>query len=533
MSQSNGWTCCACVVLAMLCVLCSGPAAAEMVFVPVVMEGDSAAGVTDGIFSGFHDPMINNAGKVAFLGQLERDGGVTSANDQGAWMGTAGALDLIAREDDPAPGQTGDVRLSGMYSRNISDNDHFAFRAKLEGNDVTSASDYSEWSGPVGGQSVAAREGSPAAGLPATTLYNDILYMPTVNASGQIAFSCGLYGAGVNTLNNWGIWAGAPGSLQLVARKGDQAAGQAANVKYAGMSAMPLINSSAQVAFKASLSGSIGSGSDTAVYVGQAGSLQVAAQEGCSAAGTDATFKSLDNPAVNNAGQVAFTASLNDTDGDTTNDYGIWAGQPGSDSLAARAGDAAPALAGVTFGWSFTEPVLTGSGEMVFRSNLEGNGVNADNDYALWFGTPGNYQMVVREDQPMPGLPGKIFDAGFDAVANAAGQVVFSASPKGESTDTFWAWEGGTLRLIVAEGHTVVEMAPGDERDVHAASMWMSYPSGGQDGRARILNDVGELALSLDFTDGTAGLFVVTVPEPATMGLLAIVALAVLLRRRA
>jgi hypothetical protein len=55
--------------------------------------------------------------------------------------------------------------------------------------------------------------------------------------------------------------------------------------------------------------------------------------------------------------------------------------------------------------------------------------------------------------------------------------------------------------------------------------------SGGDDGLASSFNRWGELVYSLKFTDGSSGIFVATVPEPATVGGLG-VGLAGLFQRR-
>jgi hypothetical protein len=58
--------------------------------------------------------------------------------------------------------------------------------------------------------------------------------------------------------------------------------------------------------------------------------------------------------------------------------------------------------------------------------------------------------------------------------------------------------------------------------------------SGGQDGRAIALNDNGDLAFQLDFSDGTNGVFSVhvPVPEPSTAGLLVLATASLVARRR-
>ncbi|MEM7625611.1 MAG: hypothetical protein AAF333_08285 [Planctomycetota bacterium] len=59
--------------------------------------------------------------------------------------------------------------------------------------------------------------------------------------------------------------------------------------------------------------------------------------------------------------------------------------------------------------------------------------------------------------------------------------------------------------------------------------------TGGEDGRATVFNDPGQLVFTLRFTDGSDGVFVATIPEPTSAAAAALVLLTGLfsLRRRA
>lgn len=55
---------------------------------------------TAAYFSALSDPVINNAGEVAFLGTLQVGGSVTVDNDTGIWSTAGGTLHRVAREGD-------------------------------------------------------------------------------------------------------------------------------------------------------------------------------------------------------------------------------------------------------------------------------------------------------------------------------------------------------------------------------------------------------------------------------------------------
>jgi hypothetical protein len=132
-----------------------------------VREADHAPGTNaaDG-FSTFSSLRLNEQGRIAFQGTVavipgQTDPGLTTLNDGGIWSEGAAGLELIARENDPAPG------------------------------------------------------------VPAGVLF-DFFSAPAMNATGRLAFLADLRGAGVTTANNTGLWAQDDnGALTLLLREGD------------------------------------------------------------------------------------------------------------------------------------------------------------------------------------------------------------------------------------------------------------------------------------------------------------------------
>ncbi len=75
----------------------------------VAREGSQAGGTPSGaVFSGFNNPVLNDAGQTAYIGFLRTGaGGVDSTNDRGIWItGTNGQSLLAAREGDTLAGRT-------------------------------------------------------------------------------------------------------------------------------------------------------------------------------------------------------------------------------------------------------------------------------------------------------------------------------------------------------------------------------------------------------------------------------------------
>jgi hypothetical protein len=79
----------------------------------VAREGNLAPGTTDSaVFADFSSPSANAAGQIAFTASLKAGiGGVTQSNDRGLWAtDPAGALQLIAREGEPLEVAPGEFR---------------------------------------------------------------------------------------------------------------------------------------------------------------------------------------------------------------------------------------------------------------------------------------------------------------------------------------------------------------------------------------------------------------------------------------
>ncbi len=195
----------------------------------IAKDGDHAPGTSTGVnFSGFGDPVLNNAGQVAFWGGLTGTG-VTSSNNSGVWSGGGvSGVTLIARSGDPAPGTGSGVRFSTFDDPVLNGAGQTAFFGDLTGTGVTNGiNSRGIWSEGGGlGLALVARTGDPAPGTTAGVKFNGFYYVGIdgllLNGAGQMAFLGSLSGPGVDFSNNLGVWATDPnGLLQLIARAGD------------------------------------------------------------------------------------------------------------------------------------------------------------------------------------------------------------------------------------------------------------------------------------------------------------------------
>ena len=284
---------------------------------------------------------------------------------------------------------------------------------------------------------------------------------PSINSAGQTAF------AAITTDGLASIWSEGSGALALVARVLDQAPGAPDGSLFilffnsTNAFSRPPLNDSGHTTFNATLTGpAIGS---RGIWSDESGTLAVVARGDDQAPGTGKGVKFLDSffwsrsPRFNNAGQIAFTATLTGPDVVFTNDAGVWAGSTGAVALVAREGDPAPGTApGVVFGNGITtEPVLNGAGEVVFTTTLTGPGVDASNNSGLWAGGAGSLGLVVRAGDVAPGA-GANFLGFQDPVLNDLGQTAFKGTLV-DFTIGVCSEETGSLSLVALQG----DHAPG------------------------------------------------------------------------
>ncbi|MEM7625551.1 MAG: choice-of-anchor tandem repeat NxxGxxAF-containing protein [Planctomycetota bacterium] len=498
----------------------------------------------------FGVPAINEAGQIAFRARLTGLG-VDGTNHIGIWSeaaGVVGAPGLIARKGDPAPGTVPGVIYRDFGFPRLSASGQTAFFATLSGNGVSGFNNEGIWSeaaGDAGALGLIARAGDGAPDT-APGVYYDDFDNPLLNGAGQTAFFAKLFiSPEVSRTNDGGIWseaAGTVGAPSLIAREGDPAPGTAPGVIY-GPLGTPAFNEAGQTAFHALLAGrnvGIGNGSIWSEVAGTVGAPGLVAHEGDAAPGTEpgVIYEFLSTtPVLNGAGQTAFGARIAGPGVDDTNNRGIWseaAGAIGAPGLVVRSGEPAPGTSSDVKFSGFGGPMLNGTGQTAFIGFLTGPGVDTTNDHGIWseaagaIGAPG---LVARKDDPALGTAPGVNYLGFftDPVLNGAGQIAFRAfltGPGVDDTNDFGLWAadptsgGESLALIIREGDLFDVSDDPTNPDLRTVATFNVFTNTGNgDGRPSPLNDAGQIAFQASFTDGSRGVFVATIPDPASIAL--------------
>lgn len=544
-------------------------AESEVTFTTVALTGEVAPGAGNATFVGFDSQSLDEHGRAVFRGGLAGDDIFPSFNGQGVWsQGNVAenpvTLNLVALAGTTPPGITDGAIFNRFGELRINAAGQVGFNGLLIGSGVNGANDGGVWSqgqdapGPAP-LTLIAREGDRAPGTTENTVFALINSGFILNHSGQAAFRAILSGDGfANDLSIWsqGRAEPGPGNLQLVARRADPAPGTATGVTFTGFQ-LPVFNDTGQVAFRGGVAGNgvdvfnnSGLWSQGRSEAGP-GELQLVVRRGDASPGTseDATFVFFSDPRISNSGQVTFVGAIQGDEILPQNDSGIWlqsqaGSQPDELYLVAREGDAAPGvLDGAKFGSSLG-PQINATGEVAFFSDLVGNNVTSVNNSGIWMQQHTNegfeeLHLITREGDAAPGTSaGTAFSDLLAFLLNDNGQIAFTSNLAGNDVNAsndrgLWATDAsGTLQLIVREGDQInVSDDPLLEalRTVESLSA-LDTRSGG-DSKPLGFNNAGQIAVTLTFTDGSSGVFVASIPEPASLTILA-ATMAVTRRRR-
>ena len=403
-------------------------------------------------------------------GQIAFTGALTGdgSNGKGIWPEGSGTLALVARQGSLAPGTEATFSSLGILS--LSDSGHTGFRAFLAGSTVDDSNSSGIWSNKSGPLALVAREGSPAPGT--NTKFGTIGF-PTFNGSGQAAFAAGLISPVAEEQFYSGVWSEANGSLTLVASSDSVAPGTGTTIGF--LPSVPVINNAGQTSFVARAFDSDNNRRE-GILSAKNGTLDWVNREGNAATGTVLQFDSLHDtsPVINSAGHTIFLAS-----------DAIWSEGSGTLTTVARTGAPAPGTNAVFSRFhtpTSPEPVMNGTGQAAFLGSLAGQGVDGTNSIGIW-----------AQDN------------------------------------------SGALTLIAREGDLLdVDDGPANDfRTIKDLGFGSYQSTGNEDGRPSSFNDLGQLVFHANFTDGSSGIFVsnlVAVPEPSSLALLTLAALAMLRR---
>ena len=488
-------------------------------FQAAALSGQTAPGTAGRVFSFFYPPSIGNSGRVVFPGWLT---GVTS-NDEGLWSGLPGSLQLVAREGSAAPGTTGVFGQNSWTSPVcVNSSGVVAFSASLTGPGIVGTNNLGIWAGLQGAVSLVARSGNAAPGTSAGVVFAGALQnWLMLNDAGQLLFRGALSGSGVDASNDFGFWVGTPGALQLVAREGDAAPGTSGvfgpfNGPFVDPP-VPVMNATGQVVFSANSTAGRG------IWRWTAGTLELVALTGASAIGiSNVVFEVLHEPWMNASGQVVFLASLAGENVDATNNRGIWAGVPGAVGLVVRKGSPAPGTSGQYLGMNADNVGLNSIDDGGFVtlgcSLFDSNWAVVPGGGGVWrYGIGGGGTAYTVHTDPAPGLSGINMGG-----SNSWGPHPTSSLPfqtyltgtgvNGGNDDSLWLKDAGHSPLLIVRDGDSFDIGGGVMRTI--GTIVTSPGTNRQSG----YNANRQMVIGLGFVGGTSGIFTANIPVPAMPG---------------
>ena len=395
----------------------------------------------------------------------------------------------VALYGDPAPGMPDGVTLLYVGLPTINDHGDVAFAGIVEGPGVGFSNDDAVWMEQSGTLALVSREGEHPPGAPDGVVY-DWTYDPMISNTGDVAFLAELDGG--SPPPNAGIWMGRPGFLEKVAIARERAPGTEDGVLFAPLTHqnVPRFSDEGHVAFRAELVGpGVDETNDIGLWTYASAALELVARSGMQVPGLpDGVVFDLpmyDQPVVSGLGQVAFRSTLEGPGVDASNREGIWSYSAEALSLVVRAGWPAPNMdAGVSF-TSFGRPRINDAGQMAFAAGVTGPGINDQNDVGVWAGEPGSLVLVAREGDQVPqGAAGETYLSFGQAVISASGALALSA----DTTDGVGLWVGtaGSMTVVAHSGMH----APGTPEDVTFGTR-IDFSS---------VNALGQVAFDADLT---------------------------------
>ena len=427
------------------------------------------------------------------------------------WSEANGTLQIVASQGVAAPGTT--AQFSSFNPAIINDLGDVAFYATLQGGDINLFNSQGIWLGRQNNINLIARSSDPAPGLGSSATFFSFDSNSTVNNDqGQVAFEAQALGTGINPNQNHGIWVGAPGNVHLVAMEGTPAVSTGASFIGIGN---PVLNSLGDVAFKSTLGPGLDSSQNVGVFDTSGGSVKLVARAGFIAPGTSSgtLFQNqFSNPVMNDSGNVAFLTDTTHVTYELTPDNGIWVFRNGSLQKVAMTGDTAPGTS-QQFHLAFGAPVINAQGRVAFTANLSGPNPSGTDNFSIWSeGRTGALEMVAREGQQAPGLPGGfVFSSTFkDPTINSSGRIAFMAqiAPNfGQDIEGIWAQDQNfNLQLIALAGNPVT--GSGVPGTINLNAFTFVSGTGDQDGRRSGFNDLGQVAFRALLSTGIQAGFV-------------------------
>ena len=460
----------------------------------------------NGTFSTFTAPLLNNAGQIAFGSTLNNTTGGGN-DDVGIYRADGTTIDQIAREFFIPLGGATLTDLSDPHG--INNAGQIVYTGTVDSLLISPASQVRV--GSPGTTTIIAAEGGPASngrgGTNGTfTGFHGIF--PAINDTGQVAFLNVLNGTTGGASDNVALFRGSGGPITQLMREGQAAPDNDGALSVFLISQPPSFNNTGQFAITDAVTGTT---NDEGIFRGSGGAIEQVARVNQTVPNGDGSFRFISGqPAFNDAGQASFIATLKDTAGGIADSSGVFREENGTTIQIARDNQTAPDSNG-RFA-SFSNQTMNEAGQVAFQANLDdtagGPGTGSD-DSGIFRGTGGSVTQIVREGQSVPNV-GASFSQFFRPALNNLGQTAFTAFVTG--AEVTFANDHG---LFIADGIDTVQIArEGQALGNRTVTSLALQTSTAEKGSTRSgINDAGQVAYSAILDNNDQAILLWTPPE--------------------
>ena len=520
--------------------------------VVIAKTGDTAPG-TGGLTFGatFTAPALNSVSDqyaAAFLAQLTGPGVTANVNDRGIFSRTtAGALELVARIGDPITTGSGSATLGTVGSfPAVGLDGRVGIVGTLTGGGITTANDGAVWVGTPGNLTLVAREGDAVPNGGGVT-FTQVISSPLMLAEGSVVI------AAQTSDGRSGLFTGSATNVSAFAQT-NTTAPDTGGATFSGVS-FETASTNGTIGFRGNLvvGGSVTTANSVGIWAGSTpGNTRLVIRADQIAPTIGTAVVSLGGLATLGNGQIVVPATVATGGAVTTaNDSGLFVGTSQANlQLVVREGMTIPNSGGAILG-GVTSP-FAGGNTVGFRTVVAGAPPTSDSALFTWNQTAG-LVMLAREGNTAPGTGGAAFGQlgtgsptfifGQIFTLNRDGRAAFYAPLTGTGVDStnntgIWAETDGGLVLVARKGQQI-DLDPGPGTDFATIASLGLYDNGPPTGIGLGMNSgygsygAGfEVAWAATFTDGRTAAFVSVIPVPEPGCVLAVAAVAVLLRRR-
>ena len=515
-------------VVGLLLVMSAGADEVYRPVVPIVQVahvGEPVPGVAGATFYYFYPPGIDGAGNVLLTAWMVGPG-IDYSNDGSLWYGPPGAIQMLAREGDQAPGMApGVVYVDVTPLAVVSETGLIAFAAYVAGPGIVAyENDGVLYCGYPGEFQKVMQTGEPVPEIGAD-VYLDGMYAPGafMSDNGTLCIGADICGPELDS-HARAYWVGPPENLELVIWHGMPAPGcptcdPAVILAWASWISC---NDVGQVAFNGRMSGpGITGFNDQARFLGSPGDWEMVHRDGQAMPefGYNVTIRSATGLmyALNAYGDKVSRIRLQGPGITEANDWVLLAGYAEDAEMVvlARDGDPVPEAGEDVYVAFAAGGIVDNLRQVLYRLTLGGPCIDDSNRYAVYYGPYEDTRMILRDGDPAAYFPSGTVVKGCGAVEsflamNDVGDfltLIGIQQVGGEGGYVLWVRRGLT-------GQCVPVLEPGQEvwgRTVAPTSSGaLGYywdGTGGADGQPQSFNDERQLAILLDFTDGTMGVY--------------------------